>query len=525
MALSTFGFGCSYLVLAWLLAQKNSAAFRDLARAFAAIGLAFLTAAVFLALDAHWAVAVWALEGAALVWFGAWYRKPLASAAGIILQFAAGMVYLDSQHSAPVPLPLLNRYFLDSITLSLSGLFSSWAISRDQESQGQPNWQFAARGLGFWGLAWWIYAGVRQIFQFLPDHAEPSALLLFFTVSSFMADTLSRKLRWPFLDIPALGLLLGMIAAAFTGELRELRPFEGYGLPAWLLALAVYHQILRHHDDLNLSIMNRLHSWTIWLLALLAGRELSLVAAHWIAYPTTWRIAALGFAPAIVLFAVLVAAKNVSWIRRGHRQTYLMTGAGPIALFSWLWIFGVNLSHSGDPYPLSVYIPLLNPLDGAIVFVFVALVFWLREMSAMADDAPDLWPSAFPSPSHPGIQGAFAASLFIWVNGILIRTIHHWEGIPFSEGALAKSMTVQASLSVLWSLCALGMMLFSTSRGQRYPWLFGAGLLALVVLKLFIIDLAGIGTIERIVSFIAVGLLLLLLGYLSPFPPSEAKKG
>jgi uncharacterized membrane protein len=45
--------------------------------------------------------------------------------------------------------------------------------------------------------------------------------------------------------------------------------------------------------------------------------------------------------------------------------------------------------------------------------------------------------------------------------------------------------------------------------------------LALVVAKLFLIDLAGTGTIARIISFVAVGLLMLLIGYWSPLPPRQ----
>jgi uncharacterized membrane protein len=42
------------------------------------------------------------------------------------------------------------------------------------------------------------------------------------------------------------------------------------------------------------------------------------------------------------------------------------------------------------------------------------------------------------------------------------------------------------------------------------------------VAKLSLVDLSGVGTVERIVSFIGVGLLMLLVGYLSPVPPKEA---
>jgi len=49
-------------------------------------------------------------------------------------------------------------------------------------------------------------------------------------------------------------------------------------------------------------------------------------------------------------------------------------------------------------------------------------------------------------------------------------------------------------------------------------------LLGAVVVKLFLVDLADIGTIARIISFIVVGLLILVIGYLSPMPPKEKEE-
>ena len=56
----------------------------------------------------------------------------------------------------------------------------------------------------------------------------------------------------------------------------------------------------------------------------------------------------------------------------------------------------------------------------------------------------------------------------------------------------------------------------------RHLWIAGAALMGVVVAKLFLVDLSGVGTVERIVSFIGVGVLMLLIGYLSPVPPREA---
>jgi uncharacterized membrane protein len=80
---------------------------------------------------------------------------------------------------------------------------------------------------------------------------------------------------------------------------------------------------------------------------------------------------------------------------------------------------------------------------------------------------------------------------------------------------------VQAALSIFWTLLALGAMLWANRSGLRVVWFSGAGLMAVVVAKLFLVDLVQVGTIPRIVSFLVVGLLMLVIGYYSPLPPRE----
>jgi uncharacterized membrane protein len=51
----------------------------------------------------------------------------------------------------------------------------------------------------------------------------------------------------------------------------------------------------------------------------------------------------------------------------------------------------------------------------------------------------------------------------------------------------------------------------------------GAALLAVVVLKLLLVDLSGSGSVTRIVSFIGVGVLMLVIGYVAPLPAKEPR--
>ena len=49
--------------------------------------------------------------------------------------------------------------------------------------------------------------------------------------------------------------------------------------------------------------------------------------------------------------------------------------------------------------------------------------------------------------------------------------------------------------------------------------------MGIVVVKLFLIELSNSGGIARIVSFIIVGLLLLLVGWFTPVPPKAENDG
>jgi uncharacterized membrane protein len=118
------------------------------------------------------------------------------------------------------------------------------------------------------------------------------------------------------------------------------------------------------------------------------------------------------------------------------------------------------------------------------------------------------------------VIGALALLGFLWLNAVLLRTLHQWAAIPYELQAMLTSTLVETALSIFWAVLALTTMLVATRLQSRVVWLVGAVLLVVVVGKLFLVDLSSIGTVERIVSFLGVGLLMLVLGYFSPLPPA-----
>ena len=110
---------------------------------------------------------------------------------------------------------------------------------------------------------------------------------------------------------------------------------------------------------------------------------------------------------------------------------------------------------------------------------------------------------------------------FVALNTVWLRVAHHYAAVPWDAGRLFESFLVQAGYSILWTLLALGLMLVAHRRHARPVWMGGAALLALTVAKLFLVDLSNRGGSERIVAFIAVGGLMLVVGYFAPIPPTR----
>ena len=67
----------------------------------------------------------------------------------------------------------------------------------------------------------------------------------------------------------------------------------------------------------------------------------------------------------------------------------------------------------------------------------------------------------------------------------------------------------QLVLSAFWGVTGLAMIVYGLVRAQRAARMAGLALLGLAVAKVFIFDLSQLDSIYRVLSFLALGLLLL----------------
>jgi uncharacterized membrane protein len=177
-----------------------------------------------------------------------------------------------------------------------------------------------------------------------------------------------------------------------------------------------------------------------------------------------------------------------------------------------LFVSGAGIDNPGNPSPLP-YVPVLNPFDLlTIVGLVVALRFLLTVKATSNWLAQDKNHIAF-------ITWGLAA--FVMTTIAVVRGVHHFGAVPWYQAALSDSVLVQSALSIYWAILGFGGMIWGARHMNRWMWLAGTALMALVVAKLFLVDLGNTGTVARIVSFLGVGVLLLVVGYLAPAPPKK----
>ena len=516
IACSALGFAVFYIAVTTWLLRLRRAELRMLGEAFLAMGVVFATIAIPLAVDGRWTSAAWGLEGAAIVWVGVRQNRLAARFFGMLLQLFAGLAFLQGIHQPGGGLPVFNGIYLGTLVLSLAALTVSFHLYRWRDRLFDWETDFHIIFLVL-GLMWWLGGGLFEIHRHVEFDYRLYSSLAFIALSLAAADVIARLLQWLPLTQPIRGLVLVMmtIAAASLTNLPHPLTFGGY--IAWPLGFVVLYRNLYRVDSVPPNTWLRLqHSLAFYIFLVLVTTEIVWWVDYGVQGSGTWPAIAWGLVPVMVMAFISRFGQRIHWPVERQREIYYALVLFPVAIYLAIWTIVMNLSNQGNPWPLS-YLPLLNPLDVTQGLTFVIMFSWWLRLRHEAISLPV-------RVRNTALAGGYTAIIFLWLNAVLIRTLHYWSGIPFDMDDMMQSALVQTSLSVFWTLLALVVMMFSTRRRFRLPWIAGAGLLAVVVLKLFVVDLSNSGNVERIVSFIAVGVLLLIIGYFSPLPPRKTQE-
>ena len=520
MAWSAIGASAVYLLLGRFVYTRHRDDLRLLVEAFLALGLVFATLAVPLALDARLTSATWALEGAALVWIGVRQQHLGPRAFGLLLQVAAGIAFalglsVWTHRLVAGGLPVLNSDCLGALLVAGGALVSARVLARAPAITATE--RLLVPFVFGWGVLWWLGGGWREIERFVAFDARIPALVAFLAVSAVMFVAIARRLDWRLARIPALLLAPALLLTALY-RIGELMPigghlFAAWGFIAWPFALATVVLLLRHLDRAAPgapdAVIDVAHAALAWLATLVVAHELAWIA-RWNVSGAAWRLVPWGLVPALMLLSIGAWTAREGWPMGTRVRAWLVIGAIPLVAAALAWTLYANVASVGDPAPLP-FLPLVNPIDLTQGFVFVAIALWLHRMRDVHGTLEGVSPEA--------LAAVAAGLLLFWVTCATLRTLHHWADVPWSLAGMWGSRVVQAALALVWSVFALAAMVIANRRGYRVAWVAGAVLLAVVVAKLFFVDLSQVGGVERIVSFMGVGVLLLVIGYMAPVPP------
>jgi uncharacterized membrane protein len=506
-----------YIGLAVFCIRGRVGGLVHLGEAFIANGVVFATLAVPLALDARWTAATWALEGAGVIWIGVRQNRMVPRMMGIALQLLAGLA-LASDLTGDLQLPAFaNSEFLGAVVIVAGGLFAAIYL-RIHTDRIHRLESWAATALAAWAFAWLFGAGLFDSSVRADDDYRFGVWLIYFCASVFVLHWLADRFDFEALRTPAYALVPVLFLTSMAMAVELDHPFASLGWLGWFVAIVVHIATLRRFEERSGRWLELIHGAPIVLVSALGAWTF----AHFVGDAFTggelWTKVGTGLIPAAVILSVIGGARKFVWPFDQWRAAYLLYGAGPVVAWLWVWLALVNTQPPGADWPIG-YLPFINPIDIACGFAMIAGVVWWR---AGDQELGDRWPIS--DRSILGLMLGVAiigATVFVQANAIILRTIHFFADVPYTFSALFASDLVQSAFAVFWGATGLVGMALAARGGQRGVWFTAAALMGIVVVKLFAVDLENTGTMERVISFMTVGIALVAVGYFAPIPPKR----
>lgn len=333
--------------------------------------------------------------------------------------------------------------------------------------------------------------------------------------------TIAGYLRWR----QAAQSTLAYLLLLFLALLLDQYPMTLTDPGSWFIAIAaaaVLHLILLARYEASSDPVIQHHRAAAHFggvnLFILAGLRLGhLFGVTNLAPDSIWQLPLLLATPLAILWLTTLPAvqeKTRRYPAAYHHPANLACGL-TLLILAWY-----NLSHDGNAAPFP-YLPVLNPLELASLVALYILWRWWQTCIPLGETAQS---AAVASGWEKQKNLLLGFTLWLIISLDILRIWHHYLGVPWEARALLASFGVQATLSLVWSICAIALMLRGHNQRRRSLWLAGATLIGIVVVKLFLVELADTGGIARIVSFIGVGILLLIVSYIAPAPGKEAEK-
>jgi uncharacterized membrane protein len=349
----------------------------------------------------------------------------------------------------------------------------------------------AAVGVLLWQRWDWLAAGAfllsaPQLVVWLEDTYDDRLVLALVVLTLFWAlyvvAAIGYELRVPIATLRASSAMLLLAdAVLFAGAGWLMLDESGHenGATAWVVGTALAHIILG-----GFGFRQRM-SREIAALVAAVGIGLSAVAAG---------LALDG--PALVV-GWSVEAAVLAWVASATRERRAVLGT-----VAFLALAGGHILTI-EAEPASLYRGVDDLGEAAVgLVVFAAAAFVAARL--IPGDTPGL---ARPDVGLRPILAAAAAIAIVYLGSVAIVDLTR------EEASDDPGQTPQVLLSAYWSVLGFSALLYGLLWDRRPLRLAGFALLALAIAKVFVVDLAALESIYRVLSFIALGLLLLAAAF------------
>jgi uncharacterized membrane protein len=109
-------------------------------------------------------------------------------------------------------------------------------------------------------------------------------------------------------------------------------------------------------------------------------------------------------------------------------------------------------------------------------------------------------------------------------SGAVLQLLGLWHGLDQPVLELLVQSRMQPYVSGLWATSGIAIVVTGSRLAARDFWFAGSAVLALLIAKMFGVDLVALTLAEKVGTFMAVGLGLIALGYFCPLPPKEVQE-
>ena len=469
-----------YAVL-YQLSKRNQRV-QLISQSYLSLMLIFLVLIPPILLPQQASVLGWAVEGVVIFSYALWVRSPISRYLAIGLFIVAGLssfYYLLTLQQFPTQMywGLCLSYF--AVVL----IANSRAAFRDQLTTGTITFHCLQ-----------LFSATILLLVLLLDHLEGAhrltLCLLIVSISYLLLNEMMLRANatWSWL----LPKWLGLIPVMVFGVIIIFDQMQ-HGILVWSSA---FDRVIFGISGLILTGL-----WLRPMLGVQAEKE-------WVSFSTLMTLAmtSLTLIPSmpyisVVVFPLLFCAWCYRQQSLADWTIFWQARSTLLLMATWIICSQLFSQQAFQGYLL----PIFNPFD-LVSIAMLAGFLWILSLQIKTG-------------LDKGIVGMLTVLSLLWLSSyILLRALHIYLGTPFNQLTLWQDGSVQLSLTVLWVSLAFMSMSFASHKQLRSVWILGGSILVIVTLKLVLLDLAQIGTLTRVLTFLVAGFIMLIIAYIAPMP-------